>query len=142
MRLELDKKLYEKYPDIFRQKDLPLQQTAMCWGISCDDGWYDIIDKLCLCISMLVNLTGMCVEASQVKEKFGGLRFYIDIGAVPGNFLSIAHIVFDITEIAEVFSYMTCEICGKPGELSRTGSWYKTLCEEHRDELGYIKYKG
>jgi hypothetical protein len=142
MRAELEKLLYEKYPDIFRQKDLPPQQTAMCWGISCDGGWYDIIDKLCLCISMITNLTGMSVEAAQVKEKHAGLRFYVDIRSVPGKFLSIAYMISDIIEIAEVFSYMTCEICGKPGKLSRTGSWYKTLCEKHRDELGYTKYEG
>lgn len=142
MKAELEKKLFEKYPDIFRQKNLPPQQTAMCWGIECGDGWFDIIDKLCSCISMLVNLTGMRVEATQVKEKFASLSFYVDIRDVPGNFLSIAHIIFDLTEIAEVFSRMTCEICGKPGELSKDLNWYKTLCEEHRDEIGYIKYEG
>ena len=142
MRAELDRQLYEKYPDIFRQKDLPMTQTAMCWGIACDDGWHNIIDKLCSCISMLVELTGMSVEVVQVKEKFGGLRFYVGIGNVPEKFLSIAYMVNDITEIVESFSYITCEICGQFGGLSRSSTgWYKTLCEEHRKELDYTKYK-
>ena len=47
MNQRLQDKLYEKYPKIFGQKDLPMTQTAMCWGIDCGDGWYNIIDTLC-----------------------------------------------------------------------------------------------
>ena len=47
MNKNLQEKLYQKYPKIFRQKDLPMTQTAMCWGIACGDGWYDLIDELC-----------------------------------------------------------------------------------------------
>ena len=55
MKKELQNKLYEKYPKIFRQKDLDKTQTAMCWGISCDDGWYNIIDTLCESLQELVD---------------------------------------------------------------------------------------
>ena len=48
MRVELQNELFEKYPKIFRQKDLPKQQTCMCWGIDTGDGWFNIIDMLCL----------------------------------------------------------------------------------------------
>ena len=47
MKAELQKQLYEKYPKIFRQKDLPMNQTCMCWGIEVGEGWYNIIDTLC-----------------------------------------------------------------------------------------------
>jgi len=47
MKKELQDKLFETYPNIFRQKDLDKTQTAMCWGISCGDGWYTILDELC-----------------------------------------------------------------------------------------------
>jgi len=32
MKLELQNKLFEKYPNIFKNKDLPMNQTCMCWG--------------------------------------------------------------------------------------------------------------
>ena len=33
-----EKELLWKYPTIFRQKELPMDQTAMCWGIECGKG--------------------------------------------------------------------------------------------------------
>ena len=62
--------------------------------------------------------------AIQVKEKFGGLRFYI----AGGNDEHYALINF-----AESLSYNTCEVCGKPGKANRDG-WITTRCNEHRDD--------
>jgi hypothetical protein len=47
MREELDQKLCEKYPKIFVNRDKSMQETAMCWGFSHGDGWYNIINQLC-----------------------------------------------------------------------------------------------
>lgn len=49
----------------------------------------------------------------QIKEKYGGLRFYAD-----GNMQDI-----------EGISYHVCEECGYPGIL-RPGGWVKTLCDK------------
>ena len=46
MKKELQDKLYEKYPKLYAQRHLDMRQTAMCWGIACGDGWYNIIDNL------------------------------------------------------------------------------------------------
>jgi len=35
--------------------------------------------------------------------------------------------------MAENMAAITCEECGKPGEL-RTGGWMRTLCDEHEAE--------
>jgi len=78
---ELDKKLVEKYPDIFRDRRGNPRETLMCWGFECGDGWYNIIDTLCNNIQMHVNIKQCApVVATQVKEKFGTLRFYYDGG--------------------------------------------------------------
>ena len=77
MKAELQQQLYENYPSIFRQKDLDKTVTAMCWGISCGDGWYDLIDTLCENIQnriMNVNRNKpeeehLVCEAVQVKRK-------------------------------------------------------------------------
>jgi hypothetical protein len=56
-----------------------------------------------------------------VKEKFGGLRIYVN-DADDNIRLRI--------ETAQLESFRTCEICGQPG-TRREGGWIKTLCDEH-----------
>src|SRR4029078_4836825 len=57
--------------------------------------------------------------ASQVKEKFGTLRFYVDYASEE---------VYKMVAEAEALSAKTCEECGRPGEL-RTGGWLTTLVD-------------
>src|SRR3990172_2708662 len=76
MNIKLEAALYKKYPKIFRQRKLPMTETCMCWGISCGDGWYKIIDDLCADIQVFCDQNKCQIEATQVKEKFGTLRFY------------------------------------------------------------------
>jgi hypothetical protein len=64
------------------------------------------------------------VVAVQVKEKFGGLRFYYEGGDDQ---------VHGMVRMAESWASVTCEVCGKPGQL-RSGGWIKTLCDEHEEE--------
>jgi hypothetical protein len=61
------------------------------------------------------------VVASQVKEKLGGLRFYVN-GAdkTVENYITMAHSM----------SYRMCEVCGSPGKLRGHG-WYYTACDAH-----------
>ena len=79
-------------------------------------GWGHLICRL---IRDLFAL-GWNGEVHQVKEKFGGLRFYIGAGSDE---------IFQRIDKAEEESYQICEECGKPGKL-RDRSWIKTLCEE------------
>lgn len=120
MKIELQNKLFEKYPSIFQQRKLPMTQTCMCWGIETGDGWYDLIDKLC------EELIKTCpkIQASQVKEKFGGLRFYT------WNSNDKAE---NLIDKAENDSYKICEICGNSGKPNNDG-WISTLCDSCRDK--------
>ena len=69
--------LIKKYPKIFRQSKLPMTQTCMCWGIETDEGWYDLLDSLCSQLQWDIDRNRYPqIEAVQVKEKFGTLRFY------------------------------------------------------------------
>ena len=78
MKIELQNKLFEKYPKIFAQKDLDKSQTCMCWGVECGDGWYWLIDNLCEHLQFHIDRNGKPqIEAVQVKEKFGGLCFCV-----------------------------------------------------------------
>jgi hypothetical protein len=84
------------------------------------DGWIPLVQNL---IEEAVE-AGWDKQICQVKEKFGGLRFYIN---------SSNDEVFDIITKYEKLSYETCEVCGEKGEL-RKGGWYSTLCEKHHIE--------
>jgi len=59
--------------------------------------------------------------AVQVKEKFGGLRFYVQ-AATDKHYSYIS--------FAESMSYRTCEDCGAPGK-TYTDGWHRTLCDIH-----------
>ena len=61
------------------------------------------------------------VVASQVKEKFGGLRFYVNSAS------SEQHAVISFVEN---LSYHTCEECGSNKEVTQTTGWIKTLCSD------------
>lgn len=63
------------------------------------------------------------VVANQVKEKFGGLRFYYSGG---DNYIR------GLVDMAESISYRTCEVCGALGETVSLGGWYSTRCEAHQ----------
>jgi hypothetical protein len=143
----------------------------MAWGFECNDGWYNLIDTLCLAIQYridsrkkdiarikakndliyeyahgnheplleytrndkrlldLVLRTGIVnvlpeisqVVASQVKEKYGGLRFYYSGGD---------EIIEAYVHVAEMISERTCEVCGAPGKM-QDGGWIVTRCNEH-----------
>lgn len=101
--------------------------TAMCWGFSCGDGWFNIIDQLCGNIQHHLDWVNKKevkvaqVEVGQVKEKFGTLRFY---------YIGGDDIIDGMVRMAESMSAVTCEECGAPGKTSGRG-WLVTLCDEH-----------
>ena len=68
--------------------------------------------------------------ASQVKEKFGGLRFYVQAA-------TDEH--YNYINFAESMSYRTCEVCGSPGKRYTDG-WHQALCNVHAEEQGREEY--
>lgn len=130
MKDELDEQLVKKYPKIFRDRYEDMTKTAMCWGFECGDGWYQILDSLCGQIQHHIDWQNKTEEkvkqvvAVQVKEKFGGLRFYYEGGDEQ---------IYGMVRMAESWADNTCEVCGHPGK-SRGGGWIKTLCDEHEAE--------
>ena len=85
------------------------------------NGWFGLIKSL---IEDL-NELGWDKQTCQVKEKFGGLRFYINSGT--------SDIHRRILQ-AETDSYTICEKCGEPGKIRNNG-WYLTLCDNHKREI-------
>jgi hypothetical protein len=79
MKEELEKLLVKTYPCLYRDYGGDMRQTCMHWGFACGDGWFDIINDLSRKINVLMITDNVYVVADQVKEKFGGLRFYCHI---------------------------------------------------------------
>ena len=129
MKQELQQKLTEKYPKIFADCDKTPQESNMAWGMACGDGWYRLIDNLCENLQFQTDRNGdPQVVAAQVKEKFGGLRFYIG-GASERQY---AYISF-----AEALSYKICEECGSMEDVVTEGpGWVRSLCKGCRKSDG------
>jgi hypothetical protein len=126
MRPELDAKLCEVAPNLYRNRYADPRTTAMCWGFDCGDGWFDLLLEASIKLeALIVALPEADREyccASQVKEKFGTLRFYMH-GFPPG--------ADEIIDEAERRSARECEECGKRGRTIWINSWASTMCLTH-----------
>jgi len=120
------KALWKKYSSIFSGRYLSIQESLIPFGFECGDGWYKIIDELCETLCRLIDGTDIEIIATQVKEKFGGLRFYYYTEDATNE---MSKKIMDIVDHAEDLSYKTCEQCGKPGKVIGEG-WLVTLCKE------------
>ena len=80
-------------------------------------GWNMLVQEL---IAELFAL-GWDGTLYQIKEKFGGLRFYIGLGTDE---------IHAAIQAAEDYSYKLCEVTGKAGELRDDLGWMRVLCDE------------
>jgi len=104
--------LKEKYTPFF---------DNLAFGFECGPGWYDLLEKLTQDIVAIIEKKGLeDVYASQVKEKYGTLRFYMS---------QETDDIADLIEEAEELSEKTCEVCGEPGTLGQKGYWLCVRCE-------------
>ena len=116
---EFEKRLMDAFPKLYADMGGSEMVTCMAYGVSVGNGWHDLIWELSEKLEPLIGDTDC--RAAQVKEKFGGLRFYMT---------SYTDTMHDIIHEYEEKSYITCEVCGEPG-TTRRGGWIKTLCDEH-----------
>lgn len=122
MRAALQEALYERYPLIFRQRNFATSESAMGRGIECADGWYPLLDGLCDVLSHHArDGAHPLVEAVQVKQKFGGLRFDFEGGGDRSK---------GAVRLASAMSYRVCEETGRPGMLMVRNRWVRTLAED------------
>jgi hypothetical protein len=178
MKTELQQQIFAKYPKIFADRTKPKTESCMFWGLEVGDGWYDLIDTLCQALTYTYTTSVQVDEedgkrlgvesynfnekssyyftieppqviATQVKEKYGTLRFYyreeyneeimslIETGKYPDLQRIIdrySDYINGIVHFAETASGRTCEATGQSGELHASGGtrsgWLKTLNKE------------
>lgn len=95
-------------------------------SVDTGEGWYELISDL---VDDLAKIAPK-FQVVQIKEKFGGLRFYV-VGYIldyEGQTF-YESLMYSRIAKAEQESFRVCEICGKPGEV-RPGNWIHTLCDE------------
>jgi len=128
---ELDAKLRTDYLLIFAVEPIadsddpamPAVQSPFAHrGFECGDGWYDLVDALCLQLQFATKNGAPQVVASQVKEKFGKLRFYTCGHSAEQE---------GMIELAETMSARLCEVCGNRGRIVEE-RWLRTRCPEHQ----------
>jgi len=101
-----------------------MQQTCMVWGFECGDGWYNLIDALCSLLDWDPKTGGKLENppvATQVKEKFGTLRFYVSgANEQQHNYITAF----------EHMSGKICETCGTTVGVYFTKGWIKATCPD------------
>lgn len=113
--------LIGRYPVLYQGHKWPITENLMPFGFETNgEGWFKLIDQLSADITLLDEKDGTTTIAVQVKEKYGGLRFYVEGGS---------DAVMDAIDEAELLSEKTCERCGEPGTMRDEG-WVYTLCDK------------
>ncbi len=132
---KFSKKMEEAYPKMFGQP---------YGGFAVGKGWYPILEKLCSNIQSHIDHVNSRreylltknedndvipdavpqVTVAQIKEKFGGLRFYYEGGDEQ---------IHGMVRMAEAWADVACEECGGIGKR-RHGGWVRTLCDVHEAE--------
>ena len=125
--MELDRFL-RLYPHLFVQKI----------GLECGTGWFGLQDELFAslehqiiegiqlgrwqCLSNEADRQVAWPFATQIKEKFGGLRVYMSQRSTEMN----KSIDFAVNR-----ARVTCDVCGEPGTFRDTTGWLRTRCDYH-----------
>ena len=122
------KLILDRYPHLFAKPNI---------GLGCGAGWWPALEDAFIEITGILNTyVGLSFNTAQIKEKFGGLRFYYDLHRKKGCTLTdelekdAREAIDAAVQKAENMAGVACEVCGQRGV--RGGKhWLKTLCETH-----------
>lgn len=122
--------LIERYPKIF--VDYEGNPERVNWY--CPVGWIDIVDNALGIMQQHIDSVNNWairkseayklieqVTCTQIKEKFGGLRFYYEGGD---------DFCVGIVRFIENHSYNICESCGTNQDIGYTEGWISTVCRK------------
>ena len=136
---ELDEALVRDFPNAFRDRHASIMETPMGFGFECGDGWEPLVREIAVELEAFILSLPFeqrhAVRAAQVKEKFGGLRFYVDADYITAEHefiqIDLPPTVVAAINHAEERSLQTCEVCGRPGRAATFCGWVRTRCNEH-----------
>ena len=117
MKRELEDIICAAAPTVMRDMRGDMTKTCLAFGFECGDGWFSLLLEAATELEAL----DLDIKATQVKEKFGGLRFYLD---------QQPHAADQIIRRAELRASQECEDCGARGQRGGNG-YIRTLCAKH-----------
>ena len=103
-------------------------------SVDVDEGWYQIVVD---CDNLLTEIDPN-YQIAQIKQKFGGLRYYFQPSDVNNGelYVKMNSVILAHEKIASI----TCEATGKPGVLMKSRSgWLKTLDPEYAKSTLFFK---
>jgi len=112
MKMNTSAEVRNKYPKILGEVDIAIPDT-----------WINLIDQMC---REIVNFHNLFPEFEytrcvQIKEKFGGLRFYVE-----SEYPEVSQIIRKYEEL----SFELCQECGCTDcEVKPTTNWIMYLCQ-------------
>ncbi len=129
------KELIDKYPKIF----VPYEGNPYDVNWYIPNGWIQLVDDLCGAIQNHVDHWKMwdkdgvhtCPQVTcvQVKEKFGGLRFYTRGGNEKTE---------GMIDMAEYMSFRMCINCSTRENIVNTEGWISYKCKSCAEKDGDI----
>lgn len=108
-----------RFPLVFGNVDR-LQPLIGYQGIAIHDGWMPLLDQLCVDLTAVIRTDHLSFQATQVKEKFGQLRFYAQGGTAK---------TWALINAAEEKSSTICEACGIASHRRNRGGLVTTICD-------------
>lgn len=133
---EFDRHMCEKYPIMFRERNLPMNQTCMCWGFNIGKGWYSVLDELCEKLEFIYKQSNIRVIFQQVKEKYGGARFYFGTEKEKGKENNdddkqwIDIISNEVSRAEQICDYVCAECGCHKNDTITIGGWVYDCCEK------------
>lgn len=115
---------HRHYPNVWQREQLIERYRQLQPDIpsGVQEGWQPVVGEAAL----VLDYAAPGWRCAQIKEKFGGLRFYID---PPDDADEVRReVVYVIEGYAERKAAAICEWCGDRGQLRPYG-WQLTLCD-------------
>lgn len=119
--------LINTFPQLFPPDKTIQEALPLYFGFECGNGWFEIIKKLCEGIQKEIEEQKLdpAPYVQQVKEKFGGLRFYMSY---------YTDKMSKLIRKAEEEAWKTCETCGSKKDVLHTDGWIETICSKCLEE--------
>ena len=161
--------MLQHFPFMRQDPDSDGSNIYLKWGLECDAGWAGLLRECCQAIVGRYAQDGIPPEdidftPTQIKEKFGTLRFYYGYTDAPCGIAAFDNLstgqsvrfepkaesdiddatakrrqdIRSVVRTAEEKSKHTCEVCGAEGKLRNDSDlgihWVRTLCDSCHED--------